>query len=177
LKIAGRYQRSYGNNCIGICKTIFKLFCRWIRTRFPLQPRWYVLVFVIFAQSEPFFNVVSEEPRWYVIFSIAVVQPHLYLQYFLSRLNSLWLDNRACKSYTIMIKCLFSASISICSLICVGVFLLENIISYCVIHNNDIRVEILIKEGNNVVWEESMLCVAVSVVVIDEFMQVNDVHI
>ena len=74
-------------------------------TGFPLQPCWYVLVFVIFAQSEPFSNAVSEEPRWCVILSITVVQPCLYLQYFLSRL-----DNRACKPYTTAIKCVFSTS-------------------------------------------------------------------
>jgi len=60
--------------------------------------------FVIFVQSEPFFNAVSEEPRWYVILSIAVIQPCLYLQYFLSRLNPSRLDNRACKPYTTAIK-------------------------------------------------------------------------
>jgi len=69
-----------------------------------------MLVFVIFAQSEPFFKTVSKEPRWYVILSIAVVQPHLYLQYFLSQLNPSRLDNRACKPYTTAIKCLFSTS-------------------------------------------------------------------
>jgi len=42
---------------------------------------------VFIKPSVPFFNAVSEEPRWYVILSIAVVQPRLYLQYFLSRLN------------------------------------------------------------------------------------------
>jgi len=70
-----------------------------------------VPVFVIFVHFEPFFNAVSEEPRWYVILSIVVVQPHLYLQYFLSRLHPLWLYNRACKLYTTAIKCLFSISV------------------------------------------------------------------
>jgi len=60
---------------------------------------------VIVQPSVPFFNAVSEESRWYVIVSIAVVQPRLYLQYFLSRLY-----NHACKPYTTVINCLFSTS-------------------------------------------------------------------
>jgi len=48
----------------------------------------------------------SRQPRWYVILSIAVVQLRLYLQYFLSRFQ-----NRACKPYIIVIKCLFSTSV------------------------------------------------------------------
>jgi len=68
----------------------------------------------IFAPSVPFFNAVSEEPRWYVILSIAVVQPCLYLQYFLSRLNPSRLSNRACKPYTTTIKCFFSTSVRRC---------------------------------------------------------------
>jgi len=62
----------------------------------------------IFKPSVPFFNAVYEELWWYVILSIAVVQPHLYLQYFLS-----WLYNRACKPYITAIKCLFSTSVKI----------------------------------------------------------------
>jgi len=64
----------------------------------------------IFAPFVPFFNTVSEEPRWYVILSIAVVQPRLYIQHFLSRLNQSRLYNRACRPYTTAIKCLFSTS-------------------------------------------------------------------
>jgi len=57
-------------------------------------------------------SAVSYEPRWYVILSIAVVQPHLYLQYFLLRLNSSRLDNRACIPYATAIKCPFCTSVS-----------------------------------------------------------------
>jgi len=59
----------------------------------------------------PFFNTVSEEPRWYVILSIAVVQPRLYLQYFLSRLNQTRFYNHACKPYITAINYLFSTSV------------------------------------------------------------------
>jgi len=55
----------------------------------------------------PFFDADSEELRWYVIFSIAVVQPCLYLRYFLSRLY-----NRAYKPYTTAIKYLLSTSVN-----------------------------------------------------------------
>jgi len=45
-----------------------------------------------------------------VIFFIAIIQPHLYLHYFLSRLHSLWLHKKTFKSYTTAIKYLFSTS-------------------------------------------------------------------
>jgi len=83
FKKTGTYQRGCRGNRTGMCQFLY-----------------------IFAPSVPFFNSISEEPRWYVILSITVVQPHLYLQYFLSRLY-----NRACKPYTTVIKCLFSTSV------------------------------------------------------------------
>ena len=88
LKKSCTYQRGSLYNRVGMCS--FGVF---------IKP------------SVPFFNAVSEEPRWYVILSIAVVQPHLYLQYFLSRLNQTRLYNRACKPYTTAINYLFSTSV------------------------------------------------------------------
>ena len=88
------YQRGCRGNRAGMCS-----FC------------------VIIKPSVPFFNAVSEEPRWYVILSIAVVQPRLYLQYFLSRLNQTQLYNRAYKPYTTAINYLFFTSVYISSLL------------------------------------------------------------
>ena len=93
-KKTGTYQR--GNNCVCMCHT----------SAVPSTTALVCVSFVIFAQSEPFFNAISKEPRWYVILSITVVQPHLYLQYFLLRL-----DNHTCKPYKTAIKCLFSTSV------------------------------------------------------------------
>ena len=81
------YQHGSLYNCAGMCQFLY-----------------------IFAPFVPFFNAIFEEPQWYVILSIAVIQPRLYLQYFLSRLNQSRLYNRACKPYTTAIKCLFSTS-------------------------------------------------------------------
>ena len=67
-------------------------------------------LFSHFCTIWAFLNAVAREPWWYVILSIAVVQPRLYLQYFLSRLHLSLFRNHTCKPYITAIKCLFSTS-------------------------------------------------------------------